>query len=1497
MAARNRFTAWVVLVVLALLSMIDVAAGHMDAPGSAPRVPRLEMERSTLSGGPQPAVEGRDAAGQATPHPSTGRAPSAALACNFAQDVCASPEHADALDLRRLHPNLRRALLESEGAADFVPIIIEWRQVPGKLGDVAQAAVPDKIAQRRAIVAALQADADRGAAALLVTLDSAAAQGQARNVRSFWISPVIALDARPDLIAELAQHPDVTQVRPDAQIALAPIPFAEASLAGDALPWHLAMVNVGLAQTALGLDGSGVVVANLDTGVDWQHPALLAKYRGYRGRSPAIHYGNWHVSTDEGYLYPGDGYGHGTHTMGTMLGDDGAGRRIGVAPGARWIAVKVFNNAGYTLESWIHDAFQWVMAPEGDPALAPDIVNNSWGSDTGSDERFRSDVIALRAAGILPVFSAGNNGPFPNTVGSPASFSESFAVAAVDDEKLVARFSSRGPSPWGEVKPEIAAPGVNIVSSFPGGGYRSADGTSMAAPHVAGVAALLLQADPALTPDQLEALLIDTAEPLGTTIPNQATGWGLVNAYAAGMRATDSGQVVGRVLRRDGGGIANAAITATSHSDEPPVTVSGDASGAFSLALRPGLYDLTGEAFSFAPATVPGIEVSPGVSVAITFILQPLPTAVVFGRVTDADTGAPLAATIVAVDTPATAESDPATGLYSLALPPGEYALTLSADAHRISRRWVTLAAGSSVAWDAALPQAPSILLVDSGRWYYASQIAYFTDALGALDYTFDLWPIRDPYGMNTGVDDRPTAADFQRYDAVIWSAPSDAPGLIGLSPALAEYLEAGGHLLVSGEDVAFWDGGGSPFEPWATYLTDLLAVRFAAEGNLDDLVGTAGTLFDGLRLALNTPDSARQQLLPDSAVISDALMAAPVLAWPDGAIGGTIAGVCRPYRGAWLGFGLEGAGPRAARIDALGRFLDWFATAPAAHSLVADGDTAPLIGLAGTVVTQTVTLNNTGIESDAVKITVEGGPWLLDLTMPDGSHITTSGAYTVTSCSQITMTAGIAIPPGAPRDTVSTHVLRFESQGGPAVSAAITLTAKTPAPVLLVDDERWYHHEGRYIETLQDLGIGHDRIVTRGGVLASGADILPRYPLVVWWTGYDWYQPLAAEDMTNLAAYLDVGGRLLFSSQDLLDVNGDDPFVADRFGVIGASLSITATEVSGLSGGPLREHLGPWPLTYPFRNWSDSLFLAPVAQATLHDEHLYTVAAVRPAEAWRTAFFAFPLETLADSARRTLLGRTLLWLSPLGESRLAAPPAAAAGSRIPITLTLGLADAAPRAGLRATLPLLFETALVPGSLRGPWTYDAADNALVWAGDLAPGVPITLSAELQLAADIPAGTILPLAARLDAGDGLILPAEAPVQVDVPWLTLTLAAPDVEAAPGDVLDFELTAVNIGAVGTTARLTQTLPTGLAVVPDSLRASSGAVSATADRLTWTDALTAGASATIRFQVTVTLPRPGGRLVTRADLTDDRGRLVSAWAVVYVPARVYLPVVVCGG
>jgi subtilisin family serine protease len=215
--------------------------------------------------------------------------------------------------------------------------------------------------------------------------------------------------------------------------------------------------------------------------------------------------------------------------MGTILGDDGSGNQIGMAPGAQWIGCRnmrrgLGNPASYT------DCMEFLLAPyplggdafaEGDVALAPHVINNSWGCpdiEGCDDDVLEPATAALRAAGIMMVVSAGNDGPGCQTVlEPPARYDNVFSVGATDNLGQITGFSSRGPVPGGEalLKPDIAAPGADIRSSVPGGGYGLADGTSMAGPHVAGLVALLWSANPALVGniDATEQIIRQSATP------------------------------------------------------------------------------------------------------------------------------------------------------------------------------------------------------------------------------------------------------------------------------------------------------------------------------------------------------------------------------------------------------------------------------------------------------------------------------------------------------------------------------------------------------------------------------------------------------------------------------------------------------------------------------------------------------------------------------------------------------------------------------------------------------------------------------------------------------------------------------------------------------------------------------------------------------------------------------------------------------------------------
>jgi subtilisin family serine protease len=288
---------------------------------------------------------------------------------------------------------------------------------------------------------------------------------------------------------------------------------------------------------ALGFHGEGLVVAGADTGVQWDHPALKNQYRGWNGQQ-ANHDYNWHDATPDHSPTPIDPHGHGTFTVSEMVGDDGHGNQVGVAPGAKWIACRNMDAAGNGTPAQYTECFQFLIAPypisggQGDPSKAPDSVNNSWTcppSEGCSTFTLQSIVDAVRAAGIFNVMAASNYGPACSTIQEPpAIYASAIDVGALDSGNNIAGFSSRGPvvaDGSNRTKPDLSAPGVNIRGAASGGGYTSGwSGTSMAAPHVAGGLALLWQAKPNLDGniDATELKMEQTAQHL---IDVQASGY------------------------------------------------------------------------------------------------------------------------------------------------------------------------------------------------------------------------------------------------------------------------------------------------------------------------------------------------------------------------------------------------------------------------------------------------------------------------------------------------------------------------------------------------------------------------------------------------------------------------------------------------------------------------------------------------------------------------------------------------------------------------------------------------------------------------------------------------------------------------------------------------------------------------------------------------------------------------------------------------------------
>jgi serine protease AprX len=441
-----------------------------------------------------------------------------------------------------------------EGTAEFLLELAEQ-------ADLSMAShLPDKQSKGRFVFSTLTETALRSQEPLLSWLE----QRQVEH-RPYWIANMIWISADTATMLSLAQREDVGYLHANPRTRLDEPSTGPTLLTANIEPeWNIVQIGAD-AVWQLGVTGEGVVVGGQDTGYQWDHPALQNQYRGWNGSS-ADHNFNWHdaIHDSDGPCgadaqEPCDDWGHGTHTMGTAVGFDGGDNRIGVAPGARWIGCRNMDQGVGTPATYA-ECFQWFVAPtdleneNANPDLAPHVIVNSWSCPPSEGctepDVLRTVVENVRAAGILTVQSAGNSGPSCSTVGSPAAIYEaSFTVGATaDSSDAIAPYSSRGPvtvDGSGRRKPDVVAPGSSIKSATLGDTYKLSSGTSMAAPHVAGLAALLISDDPALAGqvDQIEWLMERSALAQTTeqtcaddtpgAVPNNTYGYGRVDALAA----------------------------------------------------------------------------------------------------------------------------------------------------------------------------------------------------------------------------------------------------------------------------------------------------------------------------------------------------------------------------------------------------------------------------------------------------------------------------------------------------------------------------------------------------------------------------------------------------------------------------------------------------------------------------------------------------------------------------------------------------------------------------------------------------------------------------------------------------------------------------------------------------------------------------------------------------------------------------------------------------
>ncbi|MFD8686108.1 S8 family serine peptidase [Streptomyces sp. NPDC059651] len=526
--------------------------------------------------------------------------------------------------------------------------------------------------------------------------------------QDYWIANTVKVTGDQQLVNEISKRSDVSSIVKEQQFKLDDIETSDAkvtktrpassstdsAVGGDDTPeWGVADINADDVWNQYESRGEGIVVANVDSGVQYDHPDLVQQYRGNNGDGSFTNDYNWFDATGECPVGSGpcDNNGHGTHTMGTMVGKNG----IGVAPNAKWIAAKGCESSSCT-DSYLLAAGQWILAPTDHngqnprPDLAPNIVNNSWGNEDPKTPLYEDIIESWNAAGIFEAFAAGNdgNGVACSTTHPPGSQVSSYGVGAYDANGKIASFSGFGPSLVdGSAKPNISAPGVNIGSTWPGSSYNTINGTSMATPHVAGAVALLWSAAPSLIGniDETRRLLNEGARDVedthcgGTAGMNNVWGEGKLDILASidkapHTAATTTGTITDQATGKALSGILVEATDAASVTRS--VTTAAD--GSYRLPLAPGTYSFSLSGYGYKNKTVSGIELATGTPLTQNIALEAVATHPVTGTVLDV-TGKPLAkATVEVTGTPVPSVTSGADGTFTLpAVAEGDYTLTV----------------------------------------------------------------------------------------------------------------------------------------------------------------------------------------------------------------------------------------------------------------------------------------------------------------------------------------------------------------------------------------------------------------------------------------------------------------------------------------------------------------------------------------------------------------------------------------------------------------------------------------------------------------------------------------------------------------------------------------------------------------------------------------------------------------------------------------------------
>lgn len=503
---------------------------------------------------------------------------------------------------------------------------------------------------RQAVVTALK----RTAAATQAPVAALVEQQGGRVVNRFWLRNMLLVEVLPGTVTALSGISAVDRIIPNFRVTAAePDAAPEDDRPGTATvedrTWGVDRIRAHRVWSEIGVDGTGVRVATLDTGVNITHPDLAGKMATDDPSDPTFP-GGWMEFDARGNPVastPRDTHTHGTHVAGTIHGGAASGTAIGVAPGAEMMHGLVLPGGTGTFVQVVA-AMQWALEPfdhTGAPAgRGAHIVNLSLGPQAGGvvDEMV-DPVRNLFHAGVFVVAAIGNCGD--GCHGSPGNIYEAVGVGSSDVNDDIASTSGGGlvharefsapPRDWPDswMTPDLSAPGVDVLSAAPGGGYQVLSGTSMATPHVAATVALMIEADPELTVADALDTLSSTAyfdDRYGPERPNSRFGAGRIDAFGTvAAVVTDTG-VEGTVTdTATGSPLAGVRV-------EEPVTgraaTTGD-DGRYRMRLPEGTYQLEFSRFGYR-STVAAVQVVQGTFTVRDVTLAAAPTGSVSGTVT-----------------------------------------------------------------------------------------------------------------------------------------------------------------------------------------------------------------------------------------------------------------------------------------------------------------------------------------------------------------------------------------------------------------------------------------------------------------------------------------------------------------------------------------------------------------------------------------------------------------------------------------------------------------------------------------------------------------------------------------------------------------------------------------------------------------------------------------------------------------------------------------------